>query len=250
MSPEHPMSLSASSSLRARLDAEIQKAIEWAESSGQRSQAAEMHGLKTELRESLLKRSQRDMDLARQHAANALSAALDAHQEEENSVVAGGSPVPVREPEATPSYVCRCAQPDPVMQADRRFHCYTCSLRVPAVLCEACLVSIAVARRAQNTRMEADHCDGCITASWCSRSGQCLAASSPPERSEGWQPIDSAPKDGRFVLLFSACRAPRFAQNVGKWRDTHGEWYSLDMQVVIDPTHWMPLPAPPEISNG
>jgi hypothetical protein len=182
--------------------------------------------------------------------ARELSAALDAHQEEENSVVAGGSPVPVREPEATPSYVCRCAQPDPVMQADRRFHCYTCSLRVPAVLCEACLVSIAVARRAQNTRMEADHCDGCITASWCSRSGQCLAASSPPERSEGWQPIDSAPKDGRFVLLFSACRAPRFAQNVGKWRDTHGEWYSLDMQVVIDPTHWMPLPAPPEISNG
>jgi hypothetical protein len=81
-------------------------------------------------------------------------------------------------------------------------------------------------------------------------SPQSTGTSSPPERSEGWQPIDSAPKDGRFVLLFSACRAPRFAQNVGKWRDTHGEWYSLDMHVVIDPTHWMPLPAPPEISNG
>jgi hypothetical protein len=79
--PELSSGLSASSSLRARLEAEIQKAIEWAESSGQRSQAAEMHGLKPELRESLLKRSQRDMDLARQHAANALSAALDAHQE-------------------------------------------------------------------------------------------------------------------------------------------------------------------------
>jgi hypothetical protein len=92
----------ASSSLRARLEAEIQKAIEWAESSGQRSQAAEMHGLKTELRESLLKRSQRDMDLARQHAANALSAALDARQAEENQSLREGSTVPVREPEATP----------------------------------------------------------------------------------------------------------------------------------------------------
>ena len=34
--------------------------------------------------------------------------------------------------------VCVCAEPDPVMQADRRFYCHKCSLRVPAVLCLHC----------------------------------------------------------------------------------------------------------------
>jgi hypothetical protein len=34
--------------------------------------------------------------------------------------------------------LCKCSIPDPVMQADRRFYCYTCSLQVPAVLCERC----------------------------------------------------------------------------------------------------------------
>lgn len=34
--------------------------------------------------------------------------------------------------------MCRCEIPDPVMQADRRFYCHTCSLPVPAVLCEEC----------------------------------------------------------------------------------------------------------------
>lgn len=33
---------------------------------------------------------------------------------------------------------CACAVPDPVMQADRRFYCHTCSFQVPAVLCERC----------------------------------------------------------------------------------------------------------------
>jgi len=34
--------------------------------------------------------------------------------------------------------LCVCKVPDPVMQADMRFHCYTCSFQVPAVLCEDC----------------------------------------------------------------------------------------------------------------
>jgi hypothetical protein len=132
--------------------------------------------------------------------------------------------VPVREPEATPHDCAECGRPC-ACDARQAFDCLDC------VQC--------------NERKRAD-----VTRHGSYPQTPAPPASSPPERSEGWQPIDSAPKDGRFVLLFSACRAPRFAQNVGKWRDTHGEWYSLDMQVVIDPTHWMPLPAPPEISNG
>jgi hypothetical protein len=60
---------------------QLQKVIEWAESSGQRSQASELNGLKADLRESLLKRSKRDMDLAREHAANVLQAIGEARAE-------------------------------------------------------------------------------------------------------------------------------------------------------------------------
>ena len=37
---------------------------------------------------------------------------------------------------------CMCPVPDPVMQADMRFYCYTCSLLVPAVLCGRCTDAI------------------------------------------------------------------------------------------------------------
>ena len=41
-------------------------------------------------------------------------------------------------PAAGGSRQCSCAIPDPVMQADRRFYCHTCSFQVPAVLCARC----------------------------------------------------------------------------------------------------------------
>lgn len=48
---------------------------------------------------------------------------------------------------------CQCAIPDPVMQADRRFYCYTCSLQVPAVLCDRCSTGIvAVAAKGEDFR--------------------------------------------------------------------------------------------------
>lgn len=74
----------------------------------------------------------------------------------------------------------------------------------------------------------------------------------PQERSDGWLPIESAPKDGTPVMLFSPCD-PFFndGANVGTgmvwvsggWRDTGG-WrgdYGHD-----EPTHWQPLPDPPK----
>jgi hypothetical protein len=49
----------------------------------------------------------------------------------------------------------------------------------------------------------------------------------------GWRPIESAPKDGTRVLLWDGRR-----QHVDWWN--HGWWNTSR------PTHWQPLPPPPE----
>ena len=80
---------------------------------------------------------------------------------------------------------------------------------------------------------------------------------------QGWMPIETAPKDGRSMLLGYPNRA-------GKWRTVRGQWFS-DAEIAetweeegaegwyetsvecedlpncwsIEPTHWMPLPATP-----
>lgn len=81
-----------------------------------------------------------------------------------------------------------------------------------------------------------------------------------------WQPISSAPKDGRTLLL-------GYENLSGKWRTVRGQWFS-EQEIMdswedpddgiegwyetseqaddppncwsVHPTHWMPLPAPPE----
>ena len=76
-----------------------------------------------------------------------------------------------------------------------------------------------------------------------------------------WQPMDTAPRDGTHILVYSplwmpthaavtwwclnlltgkkseATRAPMVADY---W--TNGRGFRLD----CEPTHWMPLPAPPD----
>lgn len=72
---------------------------------------------------------------------------------------------------------------------------------------------------------------------------------------EGWRPIDSAPKDGSWVL--SAGGGAEFGMPV-KWNIRVGAW-ECDACMLEDwdnqaegysrPTHWMPLPAAP-VANG
>jgi hypothetical protein len=68
-----------------------------------------------------------------------------------------------------------------------------------------------------------------------------------------WQPIETAPKDGVIVLAvkestlpwakdFSVARFPyplKQRWNGGAWEADDGHVYEPQ------PTHWMPLPAPP-----
>jgi len=85
-----------------------------------------------------------------------------------------------------------------------------------------------------------------------------------------WQPIETAPQDGRTLLL-------GYFNSHGKWRTMRGQWMSADFiadnweepengepgwhetSVEADqcptcwfttPTHWMPLPAAPAQTKG
>ena len=76
-----------------------------------------------------------------------------------------------------------------------------------------------------------------------------------------WQPIETAPKDGRWILLYANNRQfekYRCSIAVAKWHTWNGYgadeigWYVSDenchefTREVHDPTHWMPLPEPPQ----
>jgi hypothetical protein len=69
-----------------------------------------------------------------------------------------------------------------------------------------------------------------------------------------WQPIETAPKDGSMIVVFS----PEFYEAelepldqmdwfcVVRWND--GEWRYAGGEYTFDNvTHWMPLPDPPEV---
>lgn len=85
-----------------------------------------------------------------------------------------------------------------------------------------------------------------------------------------WQPIETAPKNGQWLLL---C----YQNQLGKWRWAIGSWETeilMDAEFghdeyapagwyespescpyendafLIEPTHWMPLPGPPQNNHG
>lgn len=63
----------------------------------------------------------------------------------------------------------------------------------------------------------------------------------------GWRGIESAPKDGTWVLLWQ----PDQGENVACWMDCDISWWFIEDGKNAHalrgaaPTHWMPLPAPP-----
>lgn len=56
-----------------------------------------------------------------------------------------------------------------------------------------------------------------------------------------WRAIETAPKDGRSILV--RCDRPVFNIALASWCD--GRFYDAEDR-FMEPTHWMPLPAPPE----
>jgi hypothetical protein len=55
----------------------------------------------------------------------------------------------------------------------------------------------------------------------------------------GWRPIETAPKDGTEVLAWEDSAEKLFyEEDMGAWVDHE--------YIEYHPTHWMPLPEPPE----
>lgn len=65
-----------------------------------------------------------------------------------------------------------------------------------------------------------------------------------------WQPIETAPQDGTEMLGY---RAGKYANAYRVQRDDCEMWYfgglsaSIRIRPDAKPTHWMPLPSPPEV---
>jgi uncharacterized protein DUF551 len=96
----------------------------------------------------------------------------------------------------------------------------------------------------------------CHTCSVCQREhyeelARAALAAADQAAPQGWQPIEMAPKDGTKVLVYCP---PGIAGGVrvDAWlaclADGSGElsdaWYCSSFS--NQPTHWMPLPAPPQ----
>lgn len=70
----------------------------------------------------------------------------------------------------------------------------------------------------------------------------------------GWQPIETAPKDGTRILIFQGGLEWSREVQIGWWDSggTRSGWSASsyeDGHILNEkqaPTHWMPLPSPPE----
>jgi hypothetical protein len=68
-------------------------------------------------------------------------------------------------------------------------------------------------------------------------------AAASQARRDMWQPIDTAPKDGRTVLLYFGEHDLAFPVIVsGFWDTVQGDWWKPQWRGA---THWQPLPEPP-----
>lgn len=107
---------------------------------------------------------------------------------------------------------------------------------------------IDLAQRHANADWDSDTPDGYLNAVKALCNDFAAANHSPPEGMVGgWMPIETAPKDGRF-LVYVPIENHRL---VIAMRGICGIFLAEDAQPVKwPPTHWMPLPPPPTTSAG
>ena len=79
-------------------------------------------------------------------------------------------------------------------------------------------------------------------------------AQDPYRLSRGWQPMETAPKDGTLVLCWDEFKECDFMwygiiQQWNEPKDILG-WMYVATNTECHPTHWMPLPKPPAAKEG
>lgn len=66
---------------------------------------------------------------------------------------------------------------------------------------------------------------------------------------DGWQSIESAPKDGIILLglpVIGRIKAEDRRVYEGRWHEDQSTWTSVNGFIILGcATHWMPLPHPP-----
>lgn len=77
------------------------------------------------------------------------------------------------------------------------------------------------------------------------------------EEASMWQPIDTAPKDGTWIIVSGDGRVEPACWEQRKDDDGHSGWcaagssyggvlYDIHYELEFNPTHWMPLPPAPQ----
>ena len=61
-----------------------------------------------------------------------------------------------------------------------------------------------------------------------------------------WQPIATAPKDGRNIWLTNACNIRIGFWDGNRWVDLARAEARGPRDLLFEPTHWQPVPKPPE----
>lgn len=75
-----------------------------------------------------------------------------------------------------------------------------------------------------------------------------------------WQPIETAPKDGTYVLVYPGAYT-KIPMSIARWDDDRYAsrprpyWRRLECKDITTsrinhPTHWAPMPEPPQEGEG
>ena len=83
-------------------------------------------------------------------------------------------------------------------------------------------------------------------------------AAQASQTTNGWQPIETAPKDGTNVILYGSYESKPgepFVVAGMSWDSepvgwTNGDCWATEVGDRWVPTHWHPLPCPPEDANA
>jgi hypothetical protein len=70
-----------------------------------------------------------------------------------------------------------------------------------------------------------------------------------PEAQSGWQPMESAPKDGTQVIVWDGGQVVAAHFDSSMWGNGWVEWCYRSDADPVTPKLWMPLPCPPNANT-